>query len=205
MIQSLPPGLIRCWQKELPGPNRTSDRSGLQGGLSLPHPSRSPGDSRSRGQPCFPSATGTPTEDPVLCPKWNTGYQRLTAILQSPRKAAPIPVQLLFSQPRPPWELTIQLRALSAALDSWITEGRLERADLIGQSLGCVVVAGNWVEMKAPGRDRWVRGSGSEAACCLSNRGRSSSRLQFGRAWSLVEPGHAKDTNLSFFKQAFPD
>ena len=29
-----PRGLIRCWQRELPGPNRTSARSGLQGGLS---------------------------------------------------------------------------------------------------------------------------------------------------------------------------
>ena len=126
-------------------------------------------------------------------------------MLQIPRKAAPISVQLLFSQPRPPWELTIQLRALSAALDSWITEGPLERADPIGQSLGGVIVAGNWVEMKAPGRDRWIRGSTSEAACCLSNRGRSGPGLQFGRAWSPVDPGHAKDTNLSFFKQAFPD
>ena len=55
--------------------------------------------------------------------------------------------------------MTIQLRALSAALDSWITEGPLERADPIGQSLGGVIVAGNWVEMKAPGRT-----GGSEAA-----------------------------------------
>ena len=99
--------------------------------------------------------------------------------------------------------MTIQLRALSAALDSWITEGPLERADPIGRSLGCVVVAGNWLEMEAPGQDWWVRGSTSEAACCLSNRGRAGPGLQFGRAWSPVEPGHAKDTNLSFFSKPF--
>ena len=58
---------------------------------------------------------------------------------------------------------------------------------------------------ESPRPDRWIRGSTSEAACCLSNRGRSGPGLQFGRAWSPVDPGHAKDTNLSFFKQAFPD
>ena len=57
--------------------------------------------------------------------------------------------------------------------------------------------------MEAPGQDWWVRGSTSEAACCLSNRGRAGPGLQFGRAWSPVEPGHAKDTNLSFFSKPF--
>ena len=100
-------------------------------------------------------------------------------------------------QPRPPWQLAIQPRALSAALHV-DHRGRVRDGWSRWASLGCVVVAGSWAEMKAPGRT-----GGSEAACCLSNRGRSGPGLQLGRVWSPVEPGHAKDTNPSFFSKPF--
>ena len=67
VIRPLPPGLIRCWQRGLPGP-----QPGV-GPKEVPPTSRE--ESRGPSLPGAPLAlTGTPTEEPVLCPKWNAGY-----------------------------------------------------------------------------------------------------------------------------------
>ena len=161
------------------GAARTSARSGPQGGLS-----HIPGGVQGTLAPWGSAgpASLAPREPPRRSP--SSALSGTLGIPSSrfrkPPKSSTYFRPATVCQPRPPRELAIQPRALSAALPSWISEGAFETADPAGHlssALQSLEAGRKWKRLAGPvGQRRPV------ASATVAGQPGSA-------AWTSVEPG----------------